>query len=265
MLEHKHFYIESLKRNKDITIFLPENYKQTDKVYPVLYMLDGQNLFEDNKSYGGHSWGVLRTFNQGEKTEVIVVGIHHASEHRLDEYSPFEHSESAGNFLVHHQKQKQSFGGEGALFIKWLVDVLKPYIDNQYRTLSAAQNTALIGSSMGGYITTFAGVTYPDVFGNLGILSPAFWFNFEAMHAYVEDHPVRKTQYIFMRVGTDEGGGIADENTYLVDAQKMAKVFEKQTMNFDFKIVEGGRHHEVDWEQELSPMFDFFKRQLYAK
>lgn len=101
---------------------------------------------------------------------MIIVGIDNSDEHRLDEYSPwkteFQTSDGTGHF-----------GGLGRAYVDWLVDTVKPFIDKKYRTLPQRETTLLAGSSMGGYITAYAGSLYPEIFGNLGVFSSAAWLN----------------------------------------------------------------------------------------
>ena len=143
-------------------------------------MHDGQNLFDSSMSYSGE-WSVDETLNKlySEKNlKLIVVGIDNGESKRLDEYSPW--------------KNKKYGGGEGEAYTKFIVETLKPYIDDNYKTLKDKNNTAIIGSSMGGLVSHYAGLKYPKVFGKIGVFSPAFWFapevtEFSKTHGNIKD------------------------------------------------------------------------------
>ena len=156
------FFMPQLNRHRRIWIYLPEGYASSNKKYPVLYMHDGQNLFDEATGPFGE-WGVdeaLDTLGPHHK-ELIVVGIDNGAEKRLNEYSPYD---------------MEKYGkGEGDQYVDFLVKTLKPFIDKHYRTKKDDDNTFIAGSSMGGLISFYAILKYPKVFGAAGVFSPAFW------------------------------------------------------------------------------------------
>jgi len=156
------FYMPQLQRNRKIWLYLPKDYYTSKKRFPVLYMHDAQNLFDEATS-GFGEWGVDECldslFNQGIK-ECIIVGIENGPK-RFNEYNPYS---------------LQPYGeGEGNKYVDFIVKTLKPYIDNHLRTLKDKKNTFIAGSSMGGLISLYAVIDYPGTFGGAGIFSPAFW------------------------------------------------------------------------------------------
>lgn len=155
------FNIPQLNRSRRIWLYLPKDYYKSKKRFPVLYMHDGQNLFDEFTS-GFEEWGIDECldslFNQGKK-KCIVIGIDNGPK-RMNEYNPY-------NF-------KQAGKGEGNEYIDFIVKTLKPYIDNHLHTLKDKKNTFIAGSSMGGLISLYAVMKYPEVFGGAGIFSPAF-------------------------------------------------------------------------------------------
>lgn len=161
------FPMPQLDRNRRIWLYLPPGYETSGKQYPVLYMHDGQNLFDTSTSFSGGEWGIDETLNrlvqEGQTEGVIVVGIDHGGSSRIAEYSPWEN--------------KQHGGGQGAAYMQFLVEELKPYIDRHYRTLSGQEHTGLMGSSLGALISLYGALEYPQTFGRIGLFSPAFWFN----------------------------------------------------------------------------------------
>ncbi|HVK97755.1 MAG TPA: alpha/beta hydrolase-fold protein, partial [Flavisolibacter sp.] len=156
------FFIPQLNRSRRIWIYLPDSYCNTKKFYPVLYMQDGQNVFDEASSFSGE-WGVDETLNamRNEVGELIVVAIDNGGERRINEYSPFDMEE--------HGK------GEGDAYVNFLVQILIPYINKHYRTKRSNKNTFIAGSSMGGLISLYAILKYPNKFGAAGVFSPALW------------------------------------------------------------------------------------------
>jgi predicted alpha/beta superfamily hydrolase len=157
------FFIPQLKRTRRVWIYLPESYNASRlKKYPVLYMHDGQNVFDEATSFAGE-WGVDEALDSlTEKTkECIVVAVDNGGDKRMNEYNPYDH---------------KKFGkGEGDKYVDFLVKTLKPFIDKKYRTLKDRPNTFIAGSSMGGLISLYAVLKYPKIFGGAGVFSPAFW------------------------------------------------------------------------------------------
>ena len=156
------FMMPQLNRTRKIWLYLPEGYASNKKKYPVLYMQDGQNIF-DNYTSGYGEWGVdecLDSLIKNDRQACIVVGIE-SDAHRMNEYNPCNHEE---------------FGkGEGKQYVDFIATTLKPYVDKHYRTLPEKENTIIAGSSMGGLISYYAMLKYPSIFGKAGIFSPSFW------------------------------------------------------------------------------------------
>ena len=156
-------YSPQLDNQRDIFVYLPPSYASSDRHFPVLYMHDGQNLFDAETSFAGE-WQVDESMEllSEEGIEAIVVGIPNAGNDRLDEYSPFAMSNLGG--------------GKGDSYLEFIVQTLKPLIDVDFRTLPDRENTSILGSSMGGLISLYAFFRYPNIFGAAGAMSPAFWF-----------------------------------------------------------------------------------------
>ena len=160
-----------------IWLYLPPDYATSTKRYPVIYMQDGQNLFDNKTSFSGE-WEVDETLNKLHSEGdygAIVVGIDNGGNKRLDEYSPWKNSSYGG--------------GEGDAYIDFIVQSLKPYIDTNYRTLSAPEYTCIFGSSLGALIATYAAIKYPGIFGKAGAFSPAYWFNISNFVSYIQENP----------------------------------------------------------------------------
>ena len=156
------FFIPQLNRTRRIWLYLPAGYNSSRKKYPVLYMHDGQNLFDELTSAYGE-WGVdecLDSLIDKGNTACIVVGVDNGPK-RINEYIPYDHAEYGK--------------AEGAEYVRFLAETLKPFIDKKYRTLSSKENTFIAGSSLGGLISYYAMLRYPETFGKAGIFSPSFW------------------------------------------------------------------------------------------
>ncbi|MGC4128712.1 MAG: alpha/beta hydrolase-fold protein [Bergeyella sp.] len=246
----ENFHIPQLNTSRKMWIYLPPGYDSSKKKYPVIYMLDGQNIFDDATSFSGE-WKVdetLDSFSKSGKTEAIVVGIDNGGGERLNEYSPW--------------KNPQYGGGKGGLFTEFLVKTLKPFIDKNYRTLPQPKNTALIGSSMGGLISLYAGTRHPEVFGKLGIFSPAFWFAEKDLHQYLIQNKTKlgSTRFYFL------GGKNEDENL-VSDIEETVEILKKKNIpekNILIKIDEDGTHTEGYWAREFPKALDwlFGKQQM---
>lgn len=156
------FFMPGLNRYRKIRVYIPKDYKKNTKRYPVMYMHDGQNLFDDaDAPYG--EWRIDETLDSlislGHPP-CIIVGIDNGPQ-RINEYLPFD-SDEYGK-------------AEGDDYLSFIVTVIKPYIDKRYRSLPGKEHTYIAGSSLGGLISYYAMLRYPSVFGNAGIFSPSFW------------------------------------------------------------------------------------------
>jgi predicted alpha/beta superfamily hydrolase len=230
------FLLDGLDRQRKVRLYLPPDYALSDESYPVLYMQDGQNLFDQATAYAGE-WGVDETLNQlaqQQALKFIVVGIDNGGDKRMNEYSPWEN---------------KRFGPpEGELYMKFIIEVVKPYIDNNYRTKPEPQYTAIIGSSMGGLIAHYALHAYPHVFGKAMIFSPAYWYSPQVFE-FSKTHKAALDAKIYVMFGDKEGDGM------IVDTGHMERQLKEQghpRQNMLFKRVVGGEHNEALWRQEFS-------------
>ncbi len=230
------FEIPQLDRKRRIWIYLPPNYDVSKERYPVLYMHDGQNLFDNSTAYAGE-WGIDETLSElyaKQQFKLIVIGIDNGQETRMNEYSPWDNSK---------------FGkGEGQAYMEFVVQTLKPYIDSHFRTLVAKENTVIMGSSMGGLISHFAGLTYPDVFGKIGVFSPSFWYAKSCFELAKTNSKGQNAKMYFL-VGNKEGSKMVS------NMKKMIKTMEESGFEKDkikSKIVRGAEHNEQFWREEFS-------------
>ena len=175
------FFMPQLGRHRRVWLYLPTDYaRQPRRRYPVLYLHDGQNVFDAATAYAGE-WGVDETLNRlrasgQDPTGCIVVAVDNGGRYRGDEYIPWANP-------------RLKIGGQGAAYVDFLTFTLKPYIDQHYRTRPDAAHTGIAGSSLGGLISVYAALRYPAVFGCVGAFSPAFWVCNDSLRAYVRQHP----------------------------------------------------------------------------
>lgn len=229
------FGLPQLHRARKIWIYLPRDYEANPKQrYPVLYMHDGQNLFDDITSYAGE-WGVDEFLDSTKLGYCIVIGIDNGGNKRTNEYNPYDN---------------ERFGkGEGDQYVDFIVKTLKPFIDKQYRTLKDRPHTMIAGSSMGGLISMYAVMKYPKVFGAAGIFSPSFWIAkpriFEEMA-----HKARQVKAkIYFYAGGQEGESMVQ------DTQEAYGILQNgSSSKVHIVIKEDGKHNEERWRQEF-PMF----------
>jgi alpha-glucosidase len=235
------FYIPQLNRKRRIWLYLPPDYQNSRKRYPVIYMHDGQNLFDSATSFAGE-WEVDETLNRiyNEKgIGFIVIGIDNGGKKRLDEYSPWINAKYGG--------------GEGGQYVSFIVKTLKPYIDQNYRTLSEKQNTVIFGSSMGGLISFYAGLHHPEVFGKIGAFSPSFWFSDKSFDD-TKDHGNLRDSRLYFLAGNKEGEKTDfDEISQTVtDMNKMIALLKQNGFdpdNITSKVIPEGKHNEKMWKE----------------
>lgn len=228
------FWIPQLKRTRRVWIYLPESYTSSKAHYPVLYMHDGQNVFDEATSYSGE-WGVDEYFDTALVKETIVVGIDHGSDKRLNEYNPYDN---------------ERFGkGEGNLYANFLVKTLKPFIDKNYRTIRNKENTFIAGSSMGGLISLYTVLKYPKVFGGAGIFSPVFWISGTQIFNEIKGRGEKLKAKLYFYGGKLEGESMVPD--MLKAFQTMAAVSKSKMTTV---IRDDGKHNEPTWRKEF-PLF----------
>lgn len=236
------FLIPQLGKLRRVWIYLPENYtKDSTTTYPVMYMHDGQNLFDAATSFSGE-WGIDETLvakeKQGDKG-CIVVGIDNGGGSRLDEYSPY--------------KNPTYGGGQGDEYVSFLTTTLKPYIDANYRTKPEREFTGIAGSSMGGLISLYAALKHPTVYSKVGIFSPAFWFS-DSLRQFVAGHTnINSTKFYFV-AGANESLSLVKDMDTIISTLK-AIGFENKDIERDVKA--DGAHSEWFWKREFGPCYSW--------
>ncbi len=192
---HKGFASRFLKNPRDVIVYLPPDYhREREARYPVLYMNDGQNLFDAVTAFGGNEWGLDETAERlikaGEIQPLIIVGVYNTGMERVAEYT--------------HVKDKRGRGGRARAYGKLLVNELKPLIDREYRTLPDCSNTGIGGSSLGGLVSLYFGLEHPEIFGKLMVMSPSVWWANAAILKEVSKVRHKIRQKIWLDVGGKE-------------------------------------------------------------
>ncbi|KYP16041.1 alpha/beta hydrolase-fold protein [Flavihumibacter sp. CACIAM 22H1] len=227
------FPIKSLGRERRIWIYLPADYTSSRQRYPVLYMQDGQNLFDAVTSFAGE-WGVDEELDRS-RLPLIVVGIDNGGVHRMNEYNPMDH---------------ERFGkGEGRAYLEFLVKELKPYIDQHYRTKKQAKYTGIAGASMGGLIAYYAGLWYPQEFGKIGVFSPSFWISpgLEQLSvATLRKRRHARQQYYFYAGKKESPGMVSDMEKIMATLEPILP-----PSSLVKRISPVGEHTEAAWRSEL--------------
>lgn len=254
MLEEFTVHISSLKRSRKVRIFLPNDYENNDKKYPVLYMHDAQNLFRDKDSSVGTSWRILDCIKKSG-LELIVVGIDCNGEgtKRFDEFGPWKCEKRINEGLS--IDQSIDLGGEGEQYIDFIVNELKPYIDNKYRTVK--DDTAMAGSSCGGLISTYALCRYPSIFKRVAALSNAYWFNQKEIENLAKKCDLTNVKRFYFDVGTKEQTVTFGPDAYLASNISFKNVIDKKGFTYRFEIVEGAEHNETAWRERFPEILNY--------
>lgn len=231
-------YMPQLDRERTVRVLLPRDYANTNRSYPVLYMQDGQNLFEPETAFGGRDWQIPATlFKQPLRRQAIIVGIDNGEENRLNEYAPYPTKDG---------------GGEADLYCQFITDTLKPFIDDNYRTPTDRENTGIAGSSMGGLCAYYAGLAYGNIFGKVGVLSPSIWFN-PSVIQLAENNPYDKSR--FFVVGSKTEMRSMEKTLHdIYDALKNGGFSDEQ---IQVAVRDRGKHNEIFWKLEFKKMFEY--------
>ncbi len=244
---HQQFHSAFLTDDRDVLVWLPPGYAdQPDRRYPVLYMHDGQNLFDPDTAFQpGEHWRLGETAAEliaaARLEPLIIVGVHNTGETRLHEYTPTNDVDLGGGLA----------GDYGRL----MVEELKPLIDRTYRTLPDAAHTGLGGSSLGGLVTLHLGFAHPGVFSRLAALSPSVWWDRRAILKTVRQARPKPKLRLWVDMGTAEGRSGLDDARLLKAALVGAGFVEG--VDLHYAEYEGGTHSEGAWAARVGPMLEW--------
>lgn len=233
------FFMPQINRNRRIWIYYPPDYETSEKNYPVLYMHDGQNLFDQKTSFSGE-WEVDETlnklFDEGHNVP-IVIGIDNGGDKRIPEYTPWANPNYGG--------------GDGDKYMQFIVETLKPYIDANFRTLPGKENTGIMGSSLGGLISHFGALQYPEVFGMAGLFSPSYWFS-DSIWAFTASAQTGNGLRVYQTCGSAEGSNTDVNMLRMSDSLIVSGLPASNIKNV---VIPGGQHNEDLWRKQFKAAY----------
>jgi predicted alpha/beta superfamily hydrolase len=247
---HHHVVSRYLVHNRSLIVYLPPSYDLSQRRYPVLYMHDGNNLFDPATAFMGREWqldvALEKCFYQRLLPEMIVVGIYNTPA-RLDEYT----------FHAHHH-DGHPCGGGGKPYARFIAEELKPFIDSHYRSESGPAHTAIMGSSLGALISFYTAASYPELFSKVGMMSPTVYW---AHHQILKDVAALPTHLrLWVDIGTEEGSNPHTEET-VESTQLLVQALEKrgyvQNVNLGFFIDYLVGHDEWAWGNRVDKALRF--------
>lgn len=247
---HSQFRSKVLPDARDITVFLPPGYEQARDVrYPVLYMHDGQNLFDPEVAFKkGEHWRVGETASElidaGRIDPLIIVGLANTGPRRVHEYTPT------------HDRRRG--GGEADNYGRLIIEELKPLIDTTYRTLPDSIHTGMAGSSLGGLVTLYLGLKRPDVFGRLGVMSPSVWWDRRVILRNVRESRPKPRLRIWVDMGTREGRQHLENARLLKVGLLKAGWVDDDDLHYEEAL--GGTHSESAWGGRFGRVLEWLYR-----
>jgi predicted alpha/beta superfamily hydrolase len=247
LIKHDRFPSRFLRNKRDLIVYLPPGYdQQPQRHFPVLYLHDGQNLFDGSTSFiPGMDWHVGQTADQciqdGRVEPLIIVGIYNAGKQRLGEYTP--------------TRAPKLGGGRANRYAKFLLEEVKPFVSSQYRSKQDTENTGIGGSSLGGLVSLYLGLRQPEIFGKIAALSPSVWWNERVILRFASTAPVQPLPRIWLDIGTREGPRIVDDVERFRDVL-IGKGWQ-QERNLHYQRVEGAEHNEAAWAARVGPFLQF--------
>jgi len=247
LVKHEQFPSRFLRNQRDLIVYLPPGYdSQPDRRFPVLYLHDGQNLFDGATSFiPGMDWHIGQTadfvISEGRAEPLIIVGIYNAGKQRLGEYTP--------------TRAPKLGGGRANRYAKFLLEEVQPMVKANYRTLNGAENTGIGGSSLGGLVSLYIGLRQPAIFGRIAALSPSVWWNQRVILRFAEAAPVQPLPRIWLDIGTREGPRIVDD----VERFRDVLLHKGWQIGRDlaYQRVEGAEHNEAAWAARVGPFLEF--------
>jgi predicted alpha/beta superfamily hydrolase len=248
---HHGFHSRHLTADRDIIVYLPPDYETAEqRRYPVFYLHDGQNLFDAETAFLGQEWHAdeiaEHLIHKGVIEPVIMVGIYNTGRHRVDEYTP-------ATDLHGHS------GGKARLYAAMIIEELKPFIDNEYRTIDTPDCTGMGGSSLGGLVTLYVGFRHPEIFGKLAVMSPSVWWRNGVILRMIRDHPISEPRpKIWLDIGTAEG---KHPGRIVRDTRRLRDVLIRQGWQPGYDLAysehEDALHNEEAWGARLPHVLQF--------
>ncbi len=245
--KHEKMRSRILRNERDVVVNLPPGYDdQPQRHFPVLYMQDGQNLFDPETSFiRGMDWKMRETadslVHSGAIQPLIIVGIYNIGKGRVREYTP--------------TRMLRLGGGRADRYARMLLKEMKPFVETQYRVLAGPAHTGIGGSSLGGLFSLYAGLHFSDVFGRIAALSPSIWWGNGWIHRYAEEVQISQRPRIWVDGGTREGARMVPT------VERFRDVLLSRGWVWDrdlrVEIIDGGEHNEASWAKRVGPFLQF--------
>ena len=247
LFKHAQFASALIDDKHDFIVYVPPTYgAEQERLFPVLFMQDGQNLFDPETSFIQNKyWRMGETadtlIRAGEIEPLVIVGVYNTGDHRIDEYTPVE--------------DRRLGGGRADAYGQMLVEELRLFVAHKYRVLISGANCGIGGSSLGGLVSMYLGLRYPAVFGKLAILSPSVWWRGHAILKTVSKLPRNTGQRIWLDIGTHESPRA------LPDVRLLRGALEgkgwREDVDLGYMEAEGADHSEWAWAERVAPMLKF--------
>lgn len=242
---HPRFASRYLSTPRDLLVYLPPGYDTSEARYPVLYLQDGQNLFDAATAFGGNEWRADITADalvrRGQIEPLILVGLYNIGVRRISEYTPT-------------RDRRLLKGGKAERYALMLAREVKPLIDHTYRTRKSAADTGVGGSSLGALVSLVAGLCYPRVFGKLALMSPSVWWDQHAILPLIEAWTPARPARIWLDTGTAEGGNPAK---VVADARLMRDALAAKGCDMRYEEAEGHQHNEAAWSARFGGVLEY--------
>jgi predicted alpha/beta superfamily hydrolase len=245
--KHEKFRSRVLRNQRDLIVYLPPRYRdEPRRRFPILYLHDGQNLFDAATSFvPGMDWQVGHTADDfiltGAVQPLIIVGIYNAGKARINEYTP--------------TKAPRLGGGRADRYAKFLMQEVMPFIQREYRALSDPRVTGIGGSSLGGLLSLYLGLKHPRTFGRIAALSPSVWWNHSVIHRFAAATNVEQRPRIWLDIGTNESPRIVPDVEQFRDIL-LQKGWQLGRDLF-YQRVDGAEHNEAAWARRVGPFLQF--------
>jgi predicted alpha/beta superfamily hydrolase len=245
---HRAFHSRFLAADRDVIVYLPPGYdEEAQRTYPVLYMHDGQNLFDPATAFAGRTWQVREhadaAIEAGEVEPLVIVGIYNTGDMRLAEYT--------------HERDWQRGGGDAAKYGRLITEELMPWVAGQYRVKTDRASTGLGGSSLGGLVTIYLGLRHAQYFGKLAAMSPSVWWNHKSILGYLNERApeIWERPRMWLDIGEQEGKRTVQDVEMLGRRLKANGWKAGETLHVE--KAPDGRHDEDSWAARVRPMLRF--------
>jgi len=247
---HKRLESRYASTRRDVVVYLPPGYDSNGRArYPVLYLQDGQNLFDPATGFAGNEWRADAVaddaIRNGRVTPLIIVGVYNGGTRRISEFTPTRNA-------------KMRKGGKASNYTAMVVREVKPLIDGTYRTMKGCECTGIGGSSLGGLLALTAGLSEPRTFSRVAALSPSIWWDGRVLLSIVEKWKGKKRPRIWMDIGTNEGDS---PQVMIQDARALRDALTakgwREGADLQYREVQGAQHNEYAWGSRLGQVLEY--------